>query len=157
MPVARADGLVVEEFGDELLMYDLSLHHAHCLNPTAAFIWRRCDGRTAIAAVVAEVGEAAVWMAIERLATAGLLTQPVIAPASEAWVSRRDVMRVAGVSLLVPLVESIVAPRAAEAASSVTEQICQDTCSGINLPCSDQPGTKCKNFGSGGNNDCQCA
>jgi hypothetical protein len=88
-------------------------------------------------------GEAAVWIAIEQLAAAGLLTQPVTAPTSQPRVSRRNAMRAAGVSLLVPLVESIVAPRAAEAASGVTAANCENLCQGIGLQCTDDPGNTC--------------
>ena len=174
MPVARTDELVVEEFGEELLVYDLTRHKAHCLNRTAAFVWRRCDGRTTVAAVAAAVekdgafekeaaltkastlrlGDVAVRMALDRLAAAHLFSGRLTMPASEARLSRRDVMRAAGISLLVPLVESIVAPRAAEAASSVTSANCQDNCVGVNLPCSDVPGKKCRNTGQQG--ECQC-
>ena len=149
MPAARTEGLVVEEFADEILVYDLKRHEAHCLNRTAALIWRRCDGRTTVAEVAAGLekeltpppGEAAVRMALDRLGTAQLLTERVTVPGSYTRHSRRDVIRAAGLSLLLPVVESIVAPRAAEAASSTTSQACQDTCAGLNLPCSDAPGT----------------
>jgi hypothetical protein len=173
MPVARTHELVVEELGDELLVYDLTRHKAHCLNRTAAFVWRRCDGRTSVAGVASALekdgvlerdaalakesalglGEVVVWMALDRLVKAHLLTERLTTPTSEARLSRRGLMRTAGISLLVPVVESIVAPRAAEAASSVTSQACQDSCSGINLPCSDEPGKKCIQEQPG---QCQC-
>jgi hypothetical protein len=166
MPVARADGLIVEEFGDELLVYDLTRDKAHRLNRTAAFVWRRCDGQTTVAALAAalvkdqalekdaapatestlRLGEMVVRMALDRLAAARLFTERLTMPASKARLSRRDVMRAAGISLLVPLVESIVAPRAAEAASSTTQSACFNNCDGVGLPCSDAPGKKCHQY-----------
>ena len=47
-PDKRTNGLVVTELQDEVLVYDLERHRAHCLNPTAAFVFRRCDGRTSV-------------------------------------------------------------------------------------------------------------
>src|ERR1041384_7241510 len=43
--LARKDELVVQDLPDELLVYDLKSHKAHCLNKTAAFIWKHCDGQ----------------------------------------------------------------------------------------------------------------
>jgi hypothetical protein len=44
LPRARKDGLLVEELGEELLLYDQESHTAHCLSPIAACVWRHCDG-----------------------------------------------------------------------------------------------------------------
>jgi len=48
-PLARQDRLVVQELSEEVLVYDLDRHRAHCLNRTAALIWRHCDGSTSVA------------------------------------------------------------------------------------------------------------
>ena len=53
MPRARQDDFVVEKLPDETLVYDLNRYKAHCLNPTSALVWRRCDGRTTVAEVAA--------------------------------------------------------------------------------------------------------
>ncbi len=132
MPRARQDELVVEELPDETLVYDLKRHKAHCLNRTSALVWQHCDGRTTVAEVAAllerqlkiPADEAVVWMALDRLGTAHLLREQVTLPAERARYSRREVLRTlrraAGISLLLPVVESIVAPRAAAQASCVT-------------------------------------
>jgi len=44
--LARDEELVVQELSDEVLIYDLRQHKAHCLNQTAAFVWNHCDGET---------------------------------------------------------------------------------------------------------------
>jgi hypothetical protein len=162
MPTARMEGLVIEEFADEVLVYDLRRHKAHCLNSTAALVWRRCDGQTTVAEVAEALqkelrlpaGEAVVWMALDRLARAQLLMARVTVPESQARRTRRELMRAAGISFLVPVVESIVAPHAAEAASSTTSTNCQHGCKGLNLPCSDKPGTRCRQPQPG---KCACA
>jgi hypothetical protein len=48
VPRARADGLIVKELADELLVYDIQRDKAHCLNLTAAAVWKQCDGRATV-------------------------------------------------------------------------------------------------------------
>ena len=48
VPVARKQGLVVQEMPDEVLIYDLDTNKAHCLNQTAAFVWKSCDGKNTV-------------------------------------------------------------------------------------------------------------
>ena len=43
-PKARFTGLVLEEEGDEVLVYDCETHNAHLLAGPTAKIWRLCDG-----------------------------------------------------------------------------------------------------------------
>jgi len=137
MPRARQDELVVEELPDETLVYDLKRHKARCLNRTAALVWQHCDGQTTVpelAALLEEqlatpTDEAVVWMALDRLGRAHLLSEPVTLPAPRAQYSRREVLRTlrraAGISLVLPVVASIFAPRAAAQASCVTTAACE--------------------------------
>ena len=46
-PRLRAEGLVIHELPDELLVYDKVRDQAHCLNQSAALVWRACDGQCA--------------------------------------------------------------------------------------------------------------
>ncbi len=161
MPRARQDELVVEELQDETLVYDLKRHKAHCLNRTSALVWQHCDGRTTVAEVAAllerqlkiPADEAVVWMALDRLGTAHLLTEQVTLPAERARYSRREVLRTlrraAGISLLLPVVESIVAPRAAAQASCVTVGVCasRPTSACGNEPICGSPGNCCRKQG----------
>ncbi len=147
MPIARQDELVVEELQDETLVYDLKRHKARCLNRTAALVWQHCDGQTTVlelAALLEEqlatpTDEAVVWMALDRLDRTHLLSEPVTLPADRAQYSRREVLRTlrraAGISLLLPVVSSIFAPRAAAQASCITAAACQAT----TQPCSGSP------------------
>jgi hypothetical protein len=97
------------------------------------------------------LGEVVVRMALDRLAKAHLFTERLTMSASEARLSRRDVMRAAGISLLVPVVDSMVAPLAAEAASTVPDAQCEGACIGIGLNC--VQGGKCVAIGPG---KCDC-
>ena len=148
MPRARQDELVVEELPDETLVYDLKRHEAHCLNRTSALAWRRCDGRTTVAevAVLLErelkipADEAVVWMALDRLSGAHLLKEEVTLPADRTRYSRREMLRtfrrVAGISLLLPVIESIVSPLAAAQSSGCVDAT---TCETVLNPGQCQP------------------
>ncbi len=136
MPRARQDELVVEELQDETLVYDLKRHRARCLNRTAALVWRHCDGRTSVGEVATlleehvavPIDESVVWMALDRLDRAHLLSEPVTLPAERTQYSRREMLRTlrraAGISLLLPVIESIVSPLAAAQGSCVSAAAC---------------------------------
>ena len=158
MPRARQDELVVEELQDETLVYDLKRHKARCLNRTAALVWRCCDGQTSVAEVAAlleeqlaiPTDEAVVWMALDRLSRADLLSEPVTLPADRAQYSRRQMLRTlrraAGISLLLPVIESIVSPLAAAQGSCVSVAACiaaSPPCFG-GAPICGAPGDCCK-------------
>ena len=127
IPAARQEGLIVQELSDEVLVYDQQRHKAHCLNQTAAVVWRQCDGRRgapevarrASAELGARVGEEVVWLAVEELGRRGLLKERQRLGAGGA--SRREVMKRLGVgaAVAIPLVTTIVAPEAAEAANCI--------------------------------------
>ncbi|MCV4613842.1 PqqD family protein, partial [Escherichia coli] len=55
-PKARTGGLVTQDFDKELLVYDLQTDRAHCLNETAAAVWRACDGTKSVNEIAAAVG-----------------------------------------------------------------------------------------------------
>jgi hypothetical protein len=83
LPKARRKGLVVHEFADEVVIYDLESNQAHCLNQASGFVWRRCDGRTSVAKLTKMLGdqmqtnvnEEVVWLALDQLASYDLLQE----------------------------------------------------------------------------------
>ncbi|HEX8185528.1 MAG TPA: PqqD family protein [Blastocatellia bacterium] len=150
-PQARKEGLVVQEIPGELLVYDLSRHKAHCLNQTAAFIWRHCDGKTTVPEIAARLGkefnvpgdEEVVWVAIDQFNKTHLLRNGVTTAPNGKPVSRRAVLRKAGLAAAVgvPLITSIVAPKAMAQASCIprdgactlNSQCCSGNCRGNGL------------------------
>ena len=122
-PRARVDCLS-QEFGDEVLVYDLQRDVGHCLNSTAAAAWKRCDGNSSpsqIARALSRqlcrpVDESVVLLALDQLADANLLVEPEV-PVGRP--SRRVAIRRIGaaVAIVLPLVTSIVAPTAAQTVS----------------------------------------
>jgi hypothetical protein len=159
MPQAKTVDLVVEALRDETLVYDLKRHKAHCLNRAAALVWAFCDGRTTVAATAAileaqlpasATGDALVRMGLEQLARAHLLVGGTVSRAPRPRYSRRAVLRALGVTgaaaLLPPLVETVVSPVSAEAASCLTPAQCRALippfCSG--QPICGDPGRCCR-------------
>jgi len=125
-PIARKNGLVIQEVPGELLVYDLDSDKAHCLNETAAIVWNACDGNTSvsdIAAIVAATskGEASddlVWLAIDQLNENNLLAEELTPRFTGE--SRRDVLKKIGIGAMIalPIVASLAAPKSVLAASS---------------------------------------
>jgi len=120
-PVARKSGLVVQEMPDEVLVYDLESNKAHCLNQTAAKVWKACDGNRTVSDIAAGFGkgnEDLVWLAIDQLSENELLEAGVVSKFKGQ--SRRDVIKKIGLAsiIAVPMVASLVAPQNALAAQS---------------------------------------
>jgi hypothetical protein len=129
-PRARAARLVIKELAGEVLVYDLTRDKAHCLNASAAAIWKRCDGRTSTKEIAAsltkEVGETVdegvVWLALAALQRSHLLEDVGVWPTqmiAAKGLSRREAVRRIGLGavIAVPLVISITAPTAVQAIS----------------------------------------
>lgn len=125
--LARHHELVVQELPDELMVYDLKRHKAHCLNKTAALVWHHCDGQTNVAQLTEllkqEVGSAVdedvVWYALEKLSKADLLEGKMNLPVKDG-LTRRRMMRRLGTMIVLPAVVSLVAPTALAQSSVVT-------------------------------------
>jgi hypothetical protein len=143
--LARTADLAVQEIPDEILVYDLRRHKAFCLNKTAAFVWRHCDGQTTITEMTrllgnemgAPVAEELIWYTFDKLEKAHLLEVKVTPPGGTV-ISRRLLAKSLGVGTLlaVPTVISLVAPTAAQAQSVVvTSQVVADgTCNNPPAP-----------------------
>jgi hypothetical protein len=151
IPAARRADLVIQEADGETLIYDLKSHKAHCLNPTAALVWKHCDGRRTAAQVAervaAEVGEPVsqevVWLAVELLEKRRLLDVPAEGKQASRGMTRREMARRLGIAtaIALPFIASIKAPAALQALSCGTGGA---ACGGANPPCC--PGFACNAF-----------
>jgi Coenzyme PQQ synthesis protein D (PqqD) len=159
-PDARQEWLLLEELGDELVVYDVQRHRAHQLNRTAALVWRSCDGHKTVAELRKilqtqldpAIDEAIVWQALDKLHKARLLREPVPRPAGTSSMTRRQALRklgrTAALALLVPAVTSITAPAPLRAAHTF---VCNDE------PCINACKNECVNdFKPGSNAPHQC-
>jgi hypothetical protein len=129
LPLARTEQLIVKEVDDEVLVYDLKTDQAHCLNKTAALVWKHCDGEKSIAEIstylTAErktaVDESMVRLALSELEKFELLEKGSNPATIFGGVSRRQVIRTLGVAAVaLPVIISIASPSAVEAASCNT-------------------------------------
>ncbi|MDT4953784.1 MAG: hypothetical protein QOJ02_1922 [Acidobacteriota bacterium] len=135
-PLARKEGLLVQELPHEVLVYDSERHKAHCLNPTAALVWKHCDGRTSVSEIArllekslgtGAVDEDVVWCALNQLEKDHLLEEKLAWPIGMERISRRTLMRRVGIAVvLLPVITTIVAPTALAGSSN---------CVGDRQPC----------------------
>ena len=136
-PPVKKNGLVVQDLGDEVIVYDPVSHRAHALNRAAALVFERLDGKHTIEAIARHVGrafekspqKALVTAAINELAASGLLETPLDA------LPRRVMLRGLAAGLT-PLVISVSVPAAAAAQSCLnafaTCVLPTDCCAGLN-------------------------
>lgn len=144
-PSARTKGLVVQEVPNEVLVYDLETDKAHCLNETAAAVWRACDGNRSVREIADSVGltlgkevsDDLVWLAIDQLNEHGLLQRNVETKFNGQ--SRREALKKIGIASMValPIIASLAAPKSVLASTSCacindfscTQQtVCPTTC-----------------------------
>ena len=129
----RKKGLVVQELSGEVLVYDRERNKAHCLNSTAALVWNHCDGKTSVAQITraiereikAPVDEDVIWLGVDQLSKTHLLQERARVPENKSGLSRREVMKRIGLAAAValPVVTSIMAPTAAQAASIISPSV----------------------------------
>jgi|JI10StandDraft_1071094.scaffolds.fasta_scaffold25703_4 hypothetical protein len=115
--------LLVQELGNELVIFNRQTNTAHMLNPQAAAIYRAAADGCSMeeAARIVDRGneverDAAAALAVADLATAGVVTSGL------PPVSRRSLLRTMGAAATAPMVISILAPTPAAAASNLPPQ-----------------------------------
>lgn len=126
-PVSRQNDLIMQEFVDEILVYDLLVDKAYCLNNTSMLIWHLCDGTKTVneiaIALSKQVGSGIsddlVWVAIDQFRKDELLEDNELNVQSNSGMSRRTVIKKVGMAsaIALPLISSITAPLAAHAGS----------------------------------------
>lgn len=124
-PLARSEGLLIEEVGDELLICDPDSNRAHSLNGFAARVWQACDGETTSEALVAKLGSDrdSVAHALAELSDRKLLEPTGLPIVANGGVTRRDLgVRAAKVGAAAAIIT--VALPVAEAAATPTPAQC---------------------------------
>ncbi len=158
IPVARKEGLVIQEMSGEVLVYDLDTNKAHCLNQTAATVWKSCNGSNSVADISKIFGsplgkavdEDLIWLAIDQLNEKNLLAEEVTA--KFAGQNRREIIKKVGLAAVValPIVTSLVAPKSASAQSRCVNPGCE--CTLTMGTCTNSGGCICNSMT--GSNDC---
>jgi hypothetical protein len=169
-PIAKTDNLVIQELGNETLVYDLDSNKAYNLNETSSFVWQNCDGKKGIADLAFALQKKAnqpikqevVWFALNELKKEGLVSFETETPQELTGLSRREVIKKIGLGSMIalPLITSLVAPTAAMAQSGSSGNpgevdSCDETAQGRDLNKTPNDGA-CKGNGNCCSNNC-CA
>jgi hypothetical protein len=122
LPLARSEELVVEEVGDELLVYDKTTNRAHCLSPIAVKVWRACDGYTStdVLCTKLDLDSATIGQVVDELERNSLLE----APPQIGHTRRELTVKTAklGVAASVPFIYSVLGPVPMAAATPTVSQ-----------------------------------
>ncbi len=141
-PLSRKDEIVVQELNGEVLIYDLRTNKAFCLNETSSLVWEACDGNTSVSDISrsisrklnAPANDDLIWLALDQLKKEKLIANGDEVISNFEGMSRREVIKKVGLASVIalPVIASLVAPKAAMAAS-MCGQICSNSsdCSGI--------------------------
>jgi hypothetical protein len=150
----RTRRVLVEELGDEVVLYDLDDDRAHLLSPNVARVWHAADGTRTVrhlrSAVVAETpaqSEFIVWDALEQLAAASMIQGSLIMPGRPGGMTRRTILkRLALTAVAIPVITTIVSPTPAAALT------CGQTCQ-----LNGASPTPCLGEGNTGAGNCRCS
>lgn len=179
-PLARRADIVLQEFGNEILIYDLRANKAFNLNETSSLIWQLLNGDKTISEIANDltqkfnspVTEEFVWLALDQLRKDKLIENEAEISGLYEGVSRRELIKRAGLASVVtlPLVFSLIAPSAvtAQSGSCVATPFpigcsCAANANCVNNCCGTTPsGNTCVTIGleppgSGCRTNCECA
>lgn len=125
-PIAKLEGLVVQDLPDETLIYNLKKNKAYSLNETAALAWKNCDGTKSIGQIAKEmegslkhhIPDDLVKLALDGLKKEGLVNFKD-GDGFFAGFDRRAAIKKVGLATMaaLPFVLGITAPAAAQIAS----------------------------------------
>ncbi|HKB64385.1 MAG TPA: PqqD family protein [Pyrinomonadaceae bacterium] len=151
LPLARSEEIITKRIDGELLVYNRLRDEAHCLNETAAAIWKCCDGRTTaneIAELLSKktgstIDEKVIWLGLDELRRKHLLMETRANPERATrglTLSRREAIRRIGLgaAIALPVIVTITAPTPAQAGTCKHNNVSCSTgsecCSGVCNP-----------------------
>lgn len=126
-PLARTNDLIIQTIADETMVYDTITDRAYVLSPSAAAVWKACNGERTVQEIAhflsreTPTNDQVVWYALAQLNP--LLKETVRTPKEFAGLSRRQFLARTGLvagAVAIPVVVSLVAPQAAHAQSATT-------------------------------------
>lgn len=134
-PLSRQSDILVQDLEDELLIYDLRINKAYCLNQTSALVFQLSDGVKTVSEISelmsqklgVLVGEELVWLALQNLEKENLLGNSEELTDVLANLSRREIVKKVGLASMValPIIASVIAPSPAAAQSANPSVRCQ--------------------------------
>lgn len=137
-PCSRQQNIVVQELPNEILIYDLKIDKAYCLNQMAGLVFGFCDGQRTVAEISdlmsqklkTTVSEELVRLAVNDLGKNNLIENAEYSSIYLMGYSRRELVKKVGLASMValPIISSIVAPTPAMAASGGGTQALLSSC-----------------------------
>ena len=134
-PLSRQSDILVQDLEDELLIYDLRINKAFCLNQTSALVFQFSDGAKTVSEISELmsqklgilVSEDFVWLALQDLEKENLLGKSKELTDILANLSRREMVKKVGLASMValPIIASVIAPSPAAAQSANPSVRCQ--------------------------------
>lgn len=126
-PKTRNESIVIQEMEKEILIYDLKVNKACCLNETSAIIYQLCNGKRNVSEIAQKLSEQSqqpvtedlVWLALDSFKKDNLLEKSEQFEINFNGLSRRQVIKKVGLASLVmlPVISSVVAPVSAATGS----------------------------------------
>lgn len=120
-PLARTEAILIQEFKNEVLIYDLIENKVFALNQTSAQVWNCCNGEKSVEeiSVIQQIPLEIVLLAVEQLSKENLLSKKIATDLPKDKLSRRKLLRKIGTTAVVlPFISVVVAPLAVHAQSS---------------------------------------
>lgn len=158
-PLSRKSDLLTRDLEGEVLVYDLLVSKAYCLNETSATIWQLCDGNQSINEIKTAAGkqlkcdisDELINFALSQLNEKNLLQNTEEMDFGFGSISRREAVRKIGLGTMValPVITALVAPQASNAQS-----VCSATACNCSVP-NNQPFVSVSCRGTlGGTSEC---
>lgn len=117
----KVNSTLDQEIGNELVVYDWSRAVAYCLDETTARVYKACNGLTRLEDFTAQstLSEEAVYLVLQELEKVNLLQESpgLVLPPRIATLSRRELIKKAGLAASIPAISSLLIPFPAAAAS----------------------------------------
>ncbi|CAD5981214.1 hypothetical protein PCC9214_04765 [Planktothrix tepida] len=131
IPVARTENLLLQDIGNELIIYDQDNNSSHCLTPLAVRVWELSNGQNTVNDIARKLEKefnlpgnsdvdmrGLVWLTLEELERYSLIKEYLRQPATNviAGMSRRKAIKTAtlvggfAIGSMFPMVKSIAVP-----------------------------------------------
>ncbi|WP_254172999.1 PqqD family peptide modification chaperone [Planktothrix pseudagardhii] len=110
IPVARTENLLLQDIGNELIIYDQDNNSSHCLTPLAVRVWELSNGQNTVNDIAKKLEKefnlpgnsdvdmrGLVWLTLEELERYSLIKEYLRQPATNviAGMSRRQAIKTA--------------------------------------------------------------
>lgn len=143
LPLARTQDILMQDLGNEILLYDLTINKAFCLNQTTSIVFKYCDGNTSFADLrlkEKDLSDEVIYLTLDLLRKENLLKFKDYQPNFNG-LSRREVIRKIGLASMIalPVISSLIAPSGVMALSCAPGLIAP----GMGVGASCVPGVSC--------------